>query len=115
MIVRPIPNSLLGDEIILQKPTESGWSDVYVHNVRAERVSSVEGGISQNPYEKTELTVWYDCVNSYPKVSFSVGMRVVFGKEIFEIKKSRVYRAQNPHHCKFTAVKIGETAQNEEV
>lgn len=115
MIVKPIPNKLLGDEIILQKPTESGWSDVYIHNVRAERVSSVEDSYSTSPREKTELIVWYDCVNSYPEASFEAGMRVKFGGEIFEITKSKVYRAENPHHCKFNAVKIGEAAESEVV
>lgn len=114
MTVKPIPNKLLGDEIILQRPSADGWSDVYIHNVRAERVSSVDDSYSNNPREKTELIVWYDCVNSYPETSFEAGMRVKFGGEIFEITKSKVYRAEKPHHCKLTAIKIGETAQSEE-
>ncbi len=103
--MNPIPNVLLGDEITLEKPTESGWTDTRISNVRAEKVSAIEDNYNI-PQEKTELFVWYDCVNSYPNTDFEAGMRIKFRGEVFEIVKVREYKAKTPHHIKITADKI---------
>lgn len=108
MNLEPIPNELLGDEIIIQKPFESGWINYFIHNVRAERTNAIEGGYSDKPREKTKLTVWYDCVNSNPQMDIVCGMRIQYNDEIYDIVDVKVLRAQKPHHLKITAVKIGE-------
>ncbi|MCH5203963.1 MAG: hypothetical protein J1F03_04390 [Oscillospiraceae bacterium] len=108
MNTEPIPNELLGDDIFIQKPSQNGWTDLYISNVRAERSSTIESGYPDKPREKTKLTVWYDCVNSRPQTEVECGMRIRFNGEIFDIVSVRVIRAKTPHHLKITAVKIGE-------
>lgn len=108
MTIEPIPDSLLGDEIVVLKPDQNGWTECTVSNVRAEKTNAVENGYS-NPQEKTRLIVWYDFVNSNPKaLDIASGMRIRFEGEIFDIVSVKVYRAETPHHIKISAVKIGE-------
>lgn len=106
MNVKPIPDVLLGDELTLLVPREGGWSEKYVGNVRVERTGAMADYSSQKTRDNTEITVWYDHANSYPEVSFSVGMRVRYRGEVFEIIEEKAYYADAPHHCKFRARKI---------
>ena len=108
MTVKPIPNSLLGDEIVVMRPGGSGWTERCLHNVRVERINVVEDGAYQKTREKTELYVWVDFANSYPPMEIWAGMRAKFRGELFEITKVKTYRAEYPHHRKITALKIGD-------
>lgn len=108
MNVKPIPDILLGDSLTLLVPNASGkWSETAVRNVRVERTGSVTDGFSKSARDDTELTVWYDCERSSPKLGFAVGMKVRYRGETFEITEYKMYFADGPHHCKFTARKIG--------
>ncbi|MCI7692629.1 MAG: putative minor capsid protein [Oscillospiraceae bacterium] len=107
MNVKPIPNSLLGDEFYLYVPTESGWSRRLIENVRVERKSAVSSPTAANTRDISEITIWYDYENSYPYEDFSAGMRARYQGEDFEITEVKFYRAQELHHCKIKAVKIG--------
>lgn len=112
MKIEPIPNELLGDDIVVLKPDEDGWTELNVSNVRAERIEAIDSGYPYNPREKTKLTVWYDFTNSSPKTDIACGMRISFGGEIFDIVNVKLLRAVEPHHLKITAVKLGENSQN---
>ena len=48
MNVKPIPNSLLGDDFYHYVPTESGWSRQLIENVRIERTSAVSSPTAAN-------------------------------------------------------------------
>lgn len=108
MNVNPIPNELLGSRITLEIPTESGSYDKTIYNVRVERVEEINDYTSQKPRDNTRIFVWFDYVNSYPQTEFSVGMRVRYNGEVFEIVKQKVYSADSPHHCKIEARKISD-------
>ena len=108
MNVNPIPNRLLGDMIVLVTPTKTGSLETPIQNVRVERTETAERStVETRARVCVELTVWVDRHNS-TWAEFPVGARVNYGGEIFEITESRVYRAGEPHHCKFTARKTGE-------
>ena len=107
MNVKPIPNSLLGDEFYLYVPDESGWSRQLIENVRVERKSAVSSPTAANIRDISEITIWYDYENSYPYEDFSAGMRARYQGEDFEITEVKFYRAQELHHCKIKAMKIG--------
>ena len=103
MNVKPIPNELLGDNIILLMPAKKGFSETPIKNVRVERAEETENG----SLCRTGITVWADYHNS-TWTEFPIGARVKFGSELFEITEQKIYRATEPHHCKFKAVKIGD-------
>ena len=107
MKVKPIPNALLGDDIILIVPTAAGLTETPISNVRVERSESIKNHLSDDPRGNAEITVWADYRNS-TWVEFPVGAKVRFGSEVFEIAEQKVYRAGEPHHCKFRAIKIGD-------
>ncbi len=108
MNVKPIPNQLLGDMIVLMTPTPYGFTETPIQNVRVERTENAERSAAENRARvSVEITVWADRHNS-TWTDFPAGARVNYGGEIFEITESRVYRAGEPHHCKFTARKTGE-------
>lgn len=103
MNIKPIPNELLGDSLTLITPTPSGSRQTTVRNVRIERSETLKNGTQCRPV----ITVWADCKNS-SHTDFPVGAHVKLGTETFEITEQKMYRAAEPHHCKFTAVKTGD-------
>ena len=107
MTVKPIPNELLGDSITLVFPKDTGYIEKPISNVRVERSEELSGYSTKDPRARTELTVWVDYRNS-TWAEFPVGARVRYNTELFEITEQKVYRAGEPHHCKFKAVKIGD-------
>lgn len=107
MNVKPIPNQLLGDMIVLITPTPTGFINTPIANVRVERAEAVEHTTTENTRGSVGITVWVDRQNS-TWAEFPTGARVKYGNELFEITESKVYRAGEPHHCKFTARKTGE-------
>ncbi len=107
MNVKPIPDRLLGDMIVLIAPTLTGFTETPIQNVRVERSESISQGFAENKKCSVEITVWVDRQNS-TWAEFPTGARVSYGNEIFEIVESKIYHAGEPHHCKFTARKTGE-------
>lgn len=107
MTVRPIPDVLLGDSITLLIPAAGKWNETKISNVRVERSEAVSEYSSHKVRDNTEITVWFDNVKSTPKADFSVGMRVNYRGESYEITECRTYFADAPHHCKFKARKLG--------
>ena len=107
MNVKPIPNSLLGDEFYLYVPTENGWSRQLIENVRVERTSAVSSPTAASTHDISEITIWYDYENSYPQADFSAGTRAKYRGELFEITEVKFFRAEELHHCRIKAVKIG--------
>lgn len=108
MNIKPIPNELLGDSFTLLVPSAAGkWTETAIRNVRVERTETITEYSSQKQRDNTEITVWFDYANSSPKTDFSVGMKVRCRGEIFVITEQKVYSADNPHHCRFKARKIG--------
>lgn len=108
MRVDPIPDELLGSSITVEIPSDTGSYDRNVYNVRVERVAEIDDYTSQKSRDKTRIFVWFDYVNSYPETDFSVGMRIRYDGEVYEVVKQRVYSADSPHHCKIEARKISE-------
>ena len=107
MNVKPIPNALLGDDITLMIPTATGFTETPISNVRVERTEDIKNYPSDDPRGRAVITVWADRHNS-TWTDFPVGAKVRYGGEVFEIAEQKIYRAGEPHHCKFTAIKIGD-------
>ncbi|HCF82985.1 MAG TPA: hypothetical protein DER68_03240 [Ruminococcaceae bacterium] len=107
MTVNPIPNNLLGDEFYLCVPTNTGWDETLIENVRVERKSSASGPTDASIRDNSELTIWYDYTNSSPEADFAAGARARYYGEIFEITEVKFFRAQELHHCRIKAVKTG--------
>ena len=107
MNVTPIPDRFLGDEFYLCTPTADGWSETHIYNVRVEKTSIVSAPTASSPRDISEITVWYDYVNSYPSAEFTAGTRAKYHGEIFEITEVKFYRAEELHRCRIKAVKIG--------
>lgn len=103
MKIKPIPNELLGDKVILIIPTKTGFSEIPADNVRVERSEEIENG---SPC-RAAITVWADYHNSTWS-EFPAGAKVRYNNELFEITEQRIYRAAQLHHVKFKAVKIGD-------
>ena len=60
MNVKPIPNSLLGDEFYLCVPTKNGWNRQLIENVRVERKSAVSSPTCSSTRDVSEITICYD-------------------------------------------------------
>lgn len=107
MRIKPIPQELLGDDLVLICPTKTGALETPISNVRVERSESVEGNSSGDAKSMAEITVWVDYRRS-TWAEFPIGARVRYNGELFEVKERKVYRAGAPHHLKFTATKTGD-------
>lgn len=103
MKINPIPDELLGSDIILLMPTSTGFMEIPANNVRVERSEKLESG----SLRRDVITVWADCRSS-TRDKFPVGAKVRYNNELFEITEQRKYYAAGPHHVKFKAVKIGD-------
>lgn len=122
MNVKPIPNELLGEQIVLIVPTATGTAEYLVENVRAERSEKIEDSSAKSPRCYDEITVWADFHNSKltgipnftelietnPEALFPVGALVRYKNELFEVFESKIYKAGTPHHIKFKARKTGD-------
>lgn len=107
MNVKPIPNALLGDSIILIRPTATGFTETPIANVRVECSENIDGYSTDDPRARYEITVWVDYRNS-TWTDFPTGAKARYNGEVFEITEQKIYRAGEPHHCKFKAIKIGD-------
>ena len=107
MNVKPIPNELLGDSLTLIVQKSTGFTETPIDNVRVEREEDIEGYSTKDSHGRVEITVWIDYRNS-TWTDFPVGAKVRYKGELFEIAEQKIYRAGEPHHCKFRAIKIGD-------
>ena len=108
MNVKPIPDILLGDDITLILPTQTGRTETPISNVRVECSESIDGYDTKDPKSAAEITVWVDYHRS-TWAEFPIGARVKYDGMTFEIIERKIYRAGiQPHHLKFKAKKIGE-------
>ncbi len=104
MTARPIPLSLLNDEITLVTPTVSGFDRTEIYNVRVQHTSAVREYNSSAIREVTEITVYYDCENSSPQgVEFLAGMCMEYGGRAYEILSAECVYAELLHHVKIKA------------
>lgn len=109
MNVKPIPNILLGESLVLILPTTTGTLETPISNVRVEITQSVSGYSTSDPKNAAEITVWVDYQNS-TWAEFPAGAKVRYGGETFEIIERRLFKnsADAPHHVKFKARIVGE-------
>ena len=106
MNLKPIPQILLGDSVTLQIPSEEGFGEQEIFNIRVERTNSIGESSASVPCENTEITVWYDFSLSYPAADFTAGMRIIYRGETYEINEVKVFKADTPHHLRLKARKI---------
>lgn len=108
MNVKPIPNRLLGENLVLIYPTKTGSLETPISNVRVERSQNIGSYSTGSPKSAAEITVWVDYRNS-TWAEFPIGAKVKYAGETFEIIERKLYSAGTaPHHLKFTAKRIGE-------
>ena len=106
-MIMPIPNELLCDSVTLLKPDGSGYSSVVIDSVRVVRRSKVSEYSSTIVRDNSEITVYYDCINSSPTdMEFSAGMLVEYECERYEILVAEMFRAYSPHHIRITAKRV---------
>lgn len=107
MTVKPIPSQLLGDTVTLFEPEDDGWSEREISSVRVVRSSEVTDHAALNARDVSQLTVYYDCVNSYPAdVRFSAGMLMEHDGTRYELIRTEEFTASSLHHIRITARKI---------
>lgn len=108
MKVKPIPNSLLGENIMLVLPTATGFSETPIKNVRVELSDSLDSYGKTTVSSAAEITVWADRRRS-TWADFPVGARVDFRGVRYTITQKKIcYADGEPHHCKFTAKRTGD-------
>lgn len=102
--IKPIPAELLTDFVTLITPTKRGEASELITDVRVIRKDK----LSENPARDTsEITVYYDCVNSSPGgIEFKIGQSLVYLDERYEITQTELFQAITPHHFRIKAVKI---------
>lgn len=107
MSVRPIPFSLLNDSLTLLVPTEDGYSEYELSSVRVVRRREISDRAAVNVRDISEITVYYDCVNSCPgDMEFSAGMLLEHDSIRYEIVRAEEFSAEGPHHVRITARKV---------
>lgn len=107
MQLRPIPYDLLTDEITLLFPREDGYKKIEICNVRVVAASRISEYNSVRGRDTSEITVYYDCENSYPSdVDFEAGMLILHDNVRFEILSAEQFKADILHHIKITARKV---------
>lgn len=99
MNVKPIPAELLTDSVTLRTPTASGYSDQTLYDVRIIRTSAVTDHLVTHTRERSEIVMYFDCVNSSPAdTQFSAGQSLLYCGEIFEIIEAVLFAGEEPHH-----------------
>lgn len=107
MSVKPIPVSLLSDSFLLFTPSESGYRNELVRNVRVVRKSEITDRSAVNVRDVSELTVYYDCVSSYPRyMEFAAGMLIQYEDISYEVIRVEEFSAEKLHHIRITARKV---------
>lgn len=99
MTIEPIPMELLTDSITLLTPTDTGYSRTALGNVRVIRTSAVTDHLVTHTRERSELVVYFDCVNSTPAgTEFIAGQSLEYRGEKYEIVESTLFAGEEPHH-----------------
>lgn len=107
MQLRPIPYDLLTDEVTLLCPCVDGYESTEIWNVRAVAASRISEYNSVRGRDTSEITVYYDCENSYPSdVEFEAGMLILYNNTRYEIISAEQFKADTLHHIKITARKV---------
>ena len=107
MKISPIPLRLLDSSVTLLLPSQDGYSSVEVERVRVVRSSKVREYSAAVQRDVSQLTVYYDCVNSLPaSLSFPAGALILYDGVRYEITESQLFSAVSPHHIRITAVKV---------
>lgn len=79
MKIDPIPIELLTDSVTLLTPTDSGYSGTVLGNVRVIRTSTVTDHLVTHTRDRSELVVYFDCVNSTPMgTEFNAGQSLEY-------------------------------------
>ncbi len=104
MTVKPIPLTLLSDTITLLQPTEAGYAETEISNVRVVCRSEVSDYDRLRARDKATLTIYYDCANSSPSgVEFAAGMTILHDGKRYELIIAEEFRAEQPHHIRIKA------------
>ncbi len=108
MNVRPIPFSLLNDVVTLHEPMGHGlYRTCEVEYVRVVTNSEITDRSAVNVRDVSEITVYYDCVNSTPRgISFRAGMPLEHNGSKYEIIRAETFSGERPHHIRITARKV---------
>lgn len=107
MNVKPIPMELLTDSVTLLTPTGSGYSRQELENVRVIRTSVVTDHLVTHTRERSELVVYFDCVNSTPEgTEFEAGQQLLYHGETYCIIEAALFAAESPHHYRITCRKL---------
>lgn len=105
--LKPIPAELLTDSAELLTPTDSGYDSEELENVRIIRTGAMTDYAAGYARENTQITMYFDCVNSLPAdAEFSVGQLIAYNEEKYEITKTELFAGESPHHRKITARKV---------
>lgn len=106
--IKPIPAELLNDWAVLLTPTEYGYSEKDLIDVRIVRTSKITDYAAGNARDCTEIVMYFDCVNSYPAgIDFSAGQSLVYRGEVYEITQAELFSGTEPHHYRVKARKTG--------
>ena len=107
MTVKPIPQELLRDAVTLLVPAASGYESCELSCVRVVRKSAVSDRSAVNVRDVSEITVYYDCVNSSPAgAELSAGMLLESDGVRYEIIRAEEFSALEPHHIRITARRV---------
>ena len=112
--IKPIPAELLTDSALLRTPTQSGYIETALIDVRILRKSAITDYAAGRTRDCTELVMYFDCENSYPyNVEFAAGQTLVYSGESYEITSVELFSGTAPHHYKIKARKTGGEFQPE--
>ena len=107
MTVRPIPSALLCDELTLLVPDGSGYDSTEVYAVRVLSKSQVSEYSSTIKRDNSEITVYYDCRESFPQdLEFTAGMLIEYDTKRYEIITAETFCTDSPHHIRITAKRV---------
>ncbi len=108
MNIRPIPAELLTDSVTLRTPAASGYSDQLLSDVRIIRTSEVTDHLVTHTRERSEIIMYFDCVNSFPAdTQFAAGQSLLYCGEIYEIVEAVLFAGEEPHHYRVRGRKTG--------
>ena len=100
----PIPKALLSDSVTLLVPDGDGFSSADISAVRVQYSSAVREYSAVVMRDESEITVYYDLVNSRPVgVSFAAGMLLLHEGRRYEILSAERFDAFSPHHIRIKA------------
>lgn len=107
MRIKPIPDTLLGDNATLIIPEGSGFIRIELSNIRAQRKSSITDYSAGQSRDTTELTVYFDCNSSEPVgMEFTAGEQLEYRGEVYEIIEVKLFAGEAPHHWRLVGRKI---------